>query len=194
MTVKLSNGKKINLIPIIAIVLILAVGITSVLIKKNDKEVYDVAAKRDAVETIGDLIYVGDEGVALADSIDGSSNTLSIASAAFVKINDERKKANLKPLTWSDALAKSSAIRAREVYKVWSHNRPDGTEYWSVDPALVYGETLSKGYRTADDAVTAWMNSQAHRETLLDPGFRTISISIYEAEDGNWYWTALLGY
>ena len=36
MTVKLSNGKKINLIPIIAIVLILAVGITSVLIKKNE--------------------------------------------------------------------------------------------------------------------------------------------------------------
>ena len=193
MRLKLSNGKTINLIPIIAIVLILVAGFVTVSSKKFSCKNLEEAGARPIEETVEDLVYFGEDAVALADSFETENDSYILAQAAFVLINDERKSEGLAPLRWAQELEEPAKIRARELYDEFSHTRPDNSLFWSVAPAYAYGETVSKGYRSADKAMEGWMESDVHKSTLMSPDYGTISISIYEAEDGNRYWEVLLG-
>ena len=107
-------------------------------------------------------------------------------------INQERNKAGLSSLNKSNKLMAAAAQRAKEQATLFSHTRPDGSEFWTVDPSVVYGECLSKGYSSMT-VVNAWMNSTTHRAVILDPSFVTIGIGIYE-ENGITYIALEVGY
>jgi len=107
-------------------------------------------------------------------------------------INQERNKAGLSSLNKSNKLMAAAAQRAKEQAILFSHTRPDGSEFWTVDPSVVYGECLSKGYGSMT-VVNAWMNSTTHRAVILDPSFVTIGIGIYE-ENGVTYIALEVGY
>lgn len=184
---------KVGIIPITIIVLCLVVGMIQVLCMKYNKSLLEDVAKRPMEETVKDLVFIGEDNVALSNAPTGDVATINAAKAAFIKLNDERKKNNLVPLKWSDRLEKDAAVRASEVSKKWSHKRPDGSDYWSVDSDFVYGESISKGFRTADAAIDSWMKSDTHRSSLLDAEYISAAIFVYQAKDGNWYWVVELG-
>lgn len=184
---------KVGIIPISIIVLFIVVGMIHVLSTKYNKALLEDVAKRPMEETVKDLVFIGEDKVALSNAPSGDVATINVAKAAFIKLNDERKKNNLVPLKWSDRLEKDAAVRASEVAKKWSHKRPDGSDYWSVDSDFVYGESISKGFRTADAAINSWMNSDIHRTSLLDAEYTSVAIFVYQAKDGNWYWVVELG-
>ena len=48
------------------------------------------------------------------------------------------------------------------------------------------GENIAKGQRTAQEVVTAWMNSEGHRANILDAKFTHIGVGY--VKDGN-IWT-----
>lgn len=109
-------------------------------------------------------------------------------------VNEERQKNNLFPLAWDEQLKNAATIRAQEASICWSHTRPDGTEYYTVNSDIVYGENLAYGYNNSIDTFNAWMNSQEHKENILYPDFKTIGISLYIDENNIWYWAQEFGY
>lgn len=107
---------------------------------------------------------------------------------AFLMMNDIRKENGLKPLSWNDDLGSAAKTRAEEATVLWSHTRPDGRAWYTVNEALCYGENLANGYTTAENAVNAWMASPEHKANILRSDFESANIQIVKNTNGTWYW------
>lgn len=107
-------------------------------------------------------------------------------------VNAERDKKNLSDLKYSKDLAKAADIRARELTVTFSHTRPDGTTCFTVSE-FVYGENIASGQTTPTSVVNAWMNSQGHKDNILNETYKSAAIGCYN--DGEtYYWVLLFGY
>jgi uncharacterized protein YkwD len=103
--------------------------------------------------------------------------------------NEERAKVGVSPLTWYEDAHYFAHIRAEEACSCWSHDRPNGTKWSTVytDANVIfnccYGENLAQfqGVSLEDvpkQAVTAWMNSEGHKNNILNPEFHKISLAL----------------
>lgn len=115
------------------------------------------------------------------------------AEEVFAQVNQARADVGLSELVWSDELAAAAEVRAQEIHHSFSHTRPDGSLWWTVNSEIIYGENIAKGYQTADSVVMAWMESSDHKDNILYSGFQTIGIAVYNV-DGKWYWAQEFGY
>ena len=107
-------------------------------------------------------------------------------------VNTERDKKKLPTLKYSTALAKAADIRAKELTKTFSHTRPDGTTCFTVSE-LVYGENIAAGQTSPTSVVNSWMNSQGHKDNILNETYKSAAIGCYN--DGEtYYWVLLFGY
>ena len=104
-----------------------------------------------------------------------------------------RAQQGLAPLTKTEALTTAAGIRVRECGSYFSHTRPDGSEWWTVEPDYAFGENLASGYTDADAAVDAWMRSPAHMYNIMSPEFRTCGVGV-EFIGGKLYYVAEYGY
>lgn len=102
-------------------------------------------------------------------------------------VNQERVRNGLDKLTWGDTCAEAAEIRAREQVELYSHTRPDGTP-WStacVEPSAnstyTEGENLVVGNSAVspESAVAAWMNSETHRQNILNPAYTKLAVGFY---------------
>ncbi|MDD2970923.1 MAG: CAP domain-containing protein [Lachnospiraceae bacterium] len=162
-------------------------------------ELTSEAAKREQGIPKDGKVYIDDEAIALAKDItsadqDQSANFASAAQQAFAEVNTIRVNAGLSALTWSDPLLPPTNVRAQEASQSFSHIRPDGSEWWTVDSQLMYGENLAKGYSDAHSAVQAWMNSPTHKANIMNGDFKSMAIAITQGSDGAWYWAQEFGY
>jgi uncharacterized protein YkwD len=137
-------------------------------------------------------IYIVDPFVPLADSTN-SEGLRQMAQAAMALVNAKRAAAGLGALSWSLGLEQAACVRANEIESFFSHTRPDGSEYWTANGNLIYGENLAKGFNDADSVVSAWAASPTHNANLMDPGFTSCSIAIHES-NGTMYWSQEFGY
>ena len=105
------------------------------------------------------------------------------------RVNAERAKENLAPLAMGDAKLQAAADeRAKEVAKVASHTRPDGTncftvlkEYGVSDTAT--GENAAWGETTPEKVVADWMASEGHRVNIMDPAAKYMCLGYnYDAK------------
>ncbi|MBR4530560.1 MAG: CAP domain-containing protein [Lachnospiraceae bacterium] len=135
---------------------------------------------------------IPDESVPLAAN-PGDPVLLAAASEALDLVNAQRTAAGLAPLSWSNGLAAAAYVRATELPSLFSHTRPDGSDWYTVNETIMYGENLAEFYDSPDSVVSAWMNSPTHRENIMDGSFQTCGISIY-ADGGDWYWAQEFGY
>ena len=87
----------------------------------------------------------------------------------FILINNERAAHGLAPLSWSGSLADCAYIRASEAVDCFSHTRPDGSDWYTVNPSIMYGENLATGQETAQQVFNDWMASPGHRDNILGP-------------------------
>ena len=55
-----------------------------------------------------------------------------------------------------------------------------------------WGENIAMGQSNASAVVTAWMNSEGHRENILKPEYRKIGIGVYYLNDTP-YWVQNFG-
>ena len=109
---------------------------------------------------------------------------IDFADKVFELINAERAKENLAPLKKLDALTKVSAIRAWEIYVKYGHDRPDGAKFGTAftENGLEYsyaGENIAAGQGTPEDVVYAWMNSQSHKNNILNPDAVYMGVGLY---------------
>lgn len=111
----------------------------------------------------------------------------SLEYAILDEINAYRAEAGVPELTLSRKLCGIAAIRAEEVSRVWSHNRPDGRGYATAMTDNGYGYSISaenlvyvSGSGSGAAIVSKWMNGD-NRESLLSPDFTTAGIGVYRS-------------
>lgn len=116
-----------------------------------------------------------------------------IAKEALKLCNEERTKVGLSTLKWDGGLYACADVRAEEASRKWSHTRPNGKKWWTVNKKIMYGENLAYGYSTAEEAVKAWMESDVHRDNILYEDFTKCGISVYK-KGNTYYWAQEFGY
>jgi uncharacterized protein YkwD len=50
---------------------------------------------------------------------------------------------------------------------------------------------LASGFRTPEQVVTAWMNSESHRANILNEKFERLSVAITKGDDGKYRWVQI---
>lgn len=181
--------------------LLLATVCSLSLIGCGDKAADMSAASRGPKEE--GVVYIDDEAVALAGSVQSAEMTeaeiaraaelRTIASSALDLVNAQRAAAGLSALSWSNDLENCAQIRAIEIVSTFSHTRPNGSDWYTVNSDLMWGENLAKGYVTAETLVEAWMASPTHAANILNGSFTTCGIAVYEV-DGKLYFAQEFGY
>lgn len=142
--------------------------------------------RRFIVGTEEEAIYVvsASEEVPVSEMETVSGNTLgglsTEAGEVFTQVNQARAEIGLPELAWSDELAAAAEVRAQEIHQSFSHTRPDGSPWWTVNSDIIYGENIARGYQSADSVVTAWMESSDHKDNILYSGFQTIGVAVYK--------------
>lgn len=163
---------------------------------RKDAEGIDKSSAIRNIETIKleKIHYFDEEAIALADSSNDTASLRSEALRVFNMINEEREKVGLNLLNWDSNLESTSDVRAIECAEKFSHIRPNGDPWYTVNSEIMGGENLAYGYRNAGEVVSGWMNSITHRENILYPTFTKIAISVYVDDDGIYYWAQEFGY
>lgn len=97
-------------------------------------------------------------------------------------VNQERAKAGVGALAWGSTCAAAANTRASEIMQVYDHKRPDGSEWSTVCPIPASGgrsgENLNAGGLAVspETTVRGWMNSPKHKQNILDPNFKYLSV------------------
>lgn len=107
-------------------------------------------------------------------------------------VNAERTRRGLVPLEMGDAnLTAAAQERAVEIATVNSHTRPDGTSCFTVLTEqgvkdAPTGENAAWGSVSPQDVMKAWMNSEGHRNNILDPEARKMGVGYYYNSSSTW--------
>ena len=111
-------------------------------------------------------------------------------------VNIERKKAGVKALKTGKAGNNAAQLRAVEIEKSFSHNRPDGSSCFTVADEFninssAFGENIAAGHKTPEKVVEEWMKSPGHRKNILSPSYTHIGVGYYEKSNSQYtyYWT-----
>lgn len=103
-------------------------------------------------------------------------------------VNQERVRNGLEKLSWGETCADAAETRAEEIVQVYSHTRPDGSSWDTacVEPndgvkTYLEGENLVAGNSAVspETTVAAWMNSEKHRENILNPNYTKLAVGFY---------------
>ena len=117
-------------------------------------------------------------------------NTDALRQAIVGATNEERANQGLSALRVDSTLMEVAQQRARELASRYSHYGPNGEHLWEIAaqqggyPGQVTEnigkQPLSTGM-TGDDLIRGWMNSPAHRASLLSDRFTAIGVGVYYA-------------
>jgi hypothetical protein len=99
--------------------------------------------------------------------------------------NAERVKAGLPPFRIDYRLNASASDKAADMFAAdyWSHVSPTGVQpwHWFEQEQYVYafaGENLAKDFDTSAGVIQGWMNSQTHRDNLLNSHYSDIGFAV----------------
>ena len=97
--------------------------------------------------------------------------------------NQVRVKHGSAAVVEDAALDAGAAVRAKEIYTKFSHERPDGsnfsTAYYDAGAGNILGENITTG-NTPKRAVYLWENSRGHLVSMLDREATHIGVGVYK--------------
>jgi uncharacterized protein YkwD len=107
-------------------------------------------------------------------------------------VNADRAANGLSLLTTTTGLQSTAALRAQECAVSFSHTRPDGSTCFTAFPddgatSMAENIYMVSTSTTAAAVEAAWMNSEGHKENILNATYTKIGIGIYQAPNGYWY-------
>ena len=118
----------------------------------------------------------------------------------FAEINQQRRNNGLRDLIWRDDIARAARLHSGSmgVREFFSHDDPFegdlkqrlsrmGVNRWGVCGENILKE--SRSYNSVRQAVECWMNSQHHRENILNPTFTHTGIGVARGLDNLLYFT-----
>jgi uncharacterized protein YkwD/uncharacterized membrane protein required for colicin V production len=107
-------------------------------------------------------------------------------SGMLALVNEERKKHGLGELSWNPSVVPVARAHARDMWErnYFSHYSPEGEDVGDrLSKAgvryFVAGENLALA-PTLQTAHTGLMNSEGHRENILNPSFKKIGIGVID--------------
>lgn len=126
--------------------------------------------------------------------VTSNASDIDAIEAKVVELtNAERAKAGLQPLKTYAPLMKSARIKSQDMKdkNYFSHTSPTYGSPFDQMKSLginytAAGENIAKGQRSAEEVVTAWMNSEGHRANILNASYTHIGVGY--VKDGN-IWT-----
>ena len=145
---------------------------------------------------------IPDEEVPLSQSTSAPSTLyegLSETQFSYVNevvrlVNEARAQNNLPSLRLDEGLRKAAQVRSAECVRFFSHTRPNGSSYKTAaaEAGVVsnyMGENAASGQITPGEVVQDWMESEGHRDNILNPYYTRLGVGLTE-NTGNSY----LGY
>ncbi|WP_370876214.1 CAP domain-containing protein [Neobacillus ginsengisoli] len=131
-------------------------------------------------------------------SAPAAPSTAGISQMALQVIeltNNERRKNGLPALKADSSLSKVAQVKSNDMQAkhYFSHTSPTyGSPFDMMrDFGVTYksaGENIAMGQTTAQQVVTAWMNSEGHRKNILSPNYTNIGVGF--TQSGN-YWSQM---
>lgn len=117
----------------------------------------------------------------------------------FSLVNEARREAGVSELWYSARLHEVCKVRTVELTSYYSHNRPDGTRFSTAlkEKGITYnkcGENIAYGrnmFKTPEEVFQAWMDSESHRENILNPDYNCVAFGLSILVVGNdtyYYW------
>lgn len=125
-----------------------------------------------------------------------ASSSVSAFEQKVVELtNQERAKSGLPALKLDVELSKVAREKSRDMQSknYFSHTSPtygspfDMMKSYGISYRTA-GENIAMGQRSPEEVVKAWMNSQGHRENIMNPNFTHIGVG--HISTGN-YWTQM---
>jgi uncharacterized protein YkwD len=128
-----------------------------------------------------------------ADLPPTASNLATVEQATLCLLNQQRTAAGLAPVSRNAQLDAASRAHSQDMVtrKYFAHDTPDGVSFLDRETTVGYindslwswnaGENIAWGagyLAPASQIMTAWMNSQHHRENILDPDFKEIGVGV----------------
>ncbi len=99
--------------------------------------------------------------------------------------NQTRLQQGRLAVTISTDLARAAQAKANDMVSrnYWSHLTPDGKTPWTFVDISGYqyqkaGENLAYGFATNEDVIKGWLNSPAHKQTMLDNDYREVGFGV----------------
>lgn len=123
-----------------------------------------------------------------------SQTDLSAQESAIIElINKTRTDNGVSALTVDERLKPVTDLRAAEQLVSFSHTRPDGSDWWTANPDLMYGEILGNKFESAEAMLAAWVNDEPHRLILMDSNYTIVESSVRVSDSGEWFWCVEFG-
>lgn len=104
--------------------------------------------------------------------------------------NAIRTKNNLPAFSMNAKLNESAKAKCDDMVtrNYWDHKDPNGQDpyHFFTEAGVKYakaGENLAYGYTNAQQTLTGWMNSQSHKDNLLDSEFTQVGFAVCESGD-----------
>ena len=126
------------------------------------------------------------------ENVPDSGSVHAYEKEVVALVNAERAKYGLSALTLSENLCNKARIKSQDMAdrNYFSHNSPTyGTPFEMMQSfGISYraaGENIAQGYSTPRAVVTAWMNSEGHRENILSSKYTHIGVG-YTADGNHW--------
>jgi uncharacterized protein YkwD len=129
-----------------------------------------------------------------ASPADARSAAGKYAQQAFTATNANRTHNGLKALKPDDclkhaAVQQAKAMAARE--EIFHQDLGRVLRKCKVSSA---GENVAYGFPSGKSVVNdGWMNSEGHRDNILNPSFRLMGIGARKGHDGQWYVAQVFG-
>jgi uncharacterized protein YkwD len=115
-------------------------------------------------------------------------------------VNQERAKVGADPLKINEQLdlaADQHTLDQASMNKM-SHTGSNGSNMGDRIKNVGYvfssaGENVAYGFGDAAAVMNGWMNSEGHRQNILNPNYKEIGIGYAQGADGRPYWTQDFG-
>ena len=137
------------------------------------------------VQIDSDAAYTGQPSTNTVPAVEDSLSDLGSARYEIIDlVNQIRRKHGLQELTVNQALMDAAQERAETLYTyhrnqedceaALAHGYPHG---FGANIAALMGSAADE---IAQDAVSGWINSPGHYQTMIDPGGDTIGVGVAE--------------
>jgi hypothetical protein len=127
----------------------------------------------------------------------------AFAVQMLFRVNQARCAQGMMPVALNLPLFKAAQRHSMDManHNWFSHDGTDGTNPWVRISQAGYrgtatGENISAGQVFADDAFNAWMNSEGHRNNIMNPNATEMGIALIANNNSTYryYWTQNFGY
>ncbi|WP_405805182.1 sigma-70 family RNA polymerase sigma factor [Streptomyces sp. NBC_00210] len=119
------------------------------------------------------------------------------AEKVLAIVNAERAEAGCRPVKLDDRLARAAQLHSEDMSAnhYFDHRSQDGRNF--ADRARAQGytspgaENIARGQNSAEHVMESWMNSQGHRDNILNCSLTTMGLGLVTDD---WTWTQVFGF